>query len=161
MESNISDVIKSEGKIQAFIEYLDGKTETIRFSNAILRSGRQALAASLANEFGSDYNYFITRMLFGDGGTTGGGVPKFITEDRTGLFGTTQVNKPVISTIDPNNLTTAIFTSVVTYNDGNGVTLNEMALQMNNGAIYSMATHGGVAKTSQMQITWTWEISLL
>jgi hypothetical protein len=100
-------------------------------------------------------------MLFGDGGTSGDGQPKFVDSSRSGLFGTTQVNKPITSTIDPINATQVVFTSVVSYSEGNGFVLNEMALQMNTGDLYSMATFGGITKTSQIQLTWNWRLSII
>lgn len=156
----IKDEIKTRGDVEGIIEYKDGRKETKCFHNAILRKGREALASSLANEFGSEFNFFINRMLFGDGGTVTG-TPKFVEDSRNGLFGVTQVIKPILSTIDVNNPTQVVFTSVVAFSEGNGFTLNEIALQMNDGDLYSMATFAGIAKTSQMQITWNWRLSFI
>ena len=159
----MKDTIKLKGDIELIVDWKDNckEQENICFSNTILLKGRQAIAASLGNEFGNDYNFFITRMLFGDGGTSGDGQPKFVGAQRTGLFGTTQVNKPIISTIDPTNATQVIFTSVISFSEGNGFVLNEMALQMNSGDLYSMATFGGITKTSLMQLTWNWRLSII
>lgn len=148
------------GDVQMVIEYADGHGECVEFRNAILKLGREALALSLANRIGSDFDFFISRMLFGDGGSIGG-VPKMVQPDRNGLFGTTRVSKPVVSNIDANNGAQVIFTSVVGFNEGNGFNLNEMALQMQNGNLYSMATFPGISKTQQMQLTFNWRISFL
>ena len=154
------DVIETRGDVEMIVEYDDGRKETTCFRNTILRKGREAIAASLANEFGSEFNFFINRMLFGDGGTVTG-TPKFVEDSRNGLFGVAQVIKPVLSTIDVNNPTQVVFTSVVSFSEGNGFTLNEIALQMNDGDLYSMATFAGIAKTSMMQITFNWRISMI
>lgn len=156
----IVEQIEPRGDVEAIIDYLDGRREYISFRNTILRKGREALAASLANEIGDSYNYYINRMLFGDGGTSGG-VPKFVNTERNGLFGTTRANKAVISSVDPEVRSQVIFTSVVSFTEANGHALNEMALQMNNGDLYSMVTFPDLNKTEQMQITWNWRLSFV
>ena len=71
------------------------------------------------------------------------------------------MSKPVVANIDVNNESQVIFTSVVAFSEGNGFNLNEMALQMQNGDLYSMATFPGISKTQQMQLTFNWRISFL
>lgn len=145
-----------------------GSLEVVEFRNTILKSGREALALSLANRIGGDFDFFVSRMLFGDGGSVGGS-PKAVQADRTALFGTTRVSKPVVANIDPNDGTQVIFTSVVSYDEGNGFDINEMALQLhgsvssggNAPSLYSMATFPGVSKTSLMQLTFNWRISFI
>jgi hypothetical protein len=99
-------------------------------------------------------------MLFGDGGTSGG-VPKYVDTSRNGLFGITRALKPVIVTIDPTLPSQVVFTSVLDYEEANGFQINEMALQMNNGDLYSMSTFADLNKTSSMQITWNWKLSFV
>jgi hypothetical protein len=99
-------------------------------------------------------------MLFGDGGTSGGTL-KYVDTQRTGLFGITRASKPVISQIDPNIPSQVVFTSVLTFDDANGYALNEMALQMSNGDLYSMVTFADLNKTSSMQITFNWRLSFV
>jgi hypothetical protein len=53
------------------------------------------------------------------------------------------------------------FTSVIAFDDANGHNLNEMALRMYNGDLYSMATFPDLGKTSNMQITCNWRITML
>jgi phage-related tail fiber protein len=154
------DLFTCKGTIKGTIEYKNGEKETINFSNAILRTGRAALALALSNRIGNDFDFFISKMIFGDGGTNGG-VPKQVGDERNGLFGSARVVRPVISNIDPNNETQVIFTSVIPFDEGNGFELNEMALQLNNGDLYSMATFPGISKTSEMQITWNWRLSFI
>lgn len=154
------DSIQPKGTVEIIIEHENGKVETIKIKNAVLKKGREAIANSLAGNFGSSYQYNITQMLFGDGGTSGG-VPKFVNVNRNGLFGITRASKGVIASIDPNIDSNVIFTAVLTKNDANGFALNEMALQMANGDVYSMATFPDLNKTSSMQITWNWRIAVL
>lgn len=158
---NLEDSTKLKGEIEMLIHDIEGNLIEKRcFQNAVVKKGRSALASALANKIGSSFNFFISRMIWGDGGTQEG-IPKFVSGDRNGLFGITRVSKPVITTIDPEAPYRAVFTSVVAFGDGNGYTLNEMALKMENGDLYSMATFGGVAKTSSMQITYKWSLSFL
>ena len=159
-ELEISSPIKVKGHVFVTIDYDDGRQEKFDFPNTILRKGREALASSLANSIGSSYNFYISRMLFGDGGTVSGSV-KFVNTERNGLFGITRANKPVISTVDPDIPSQVIFTSVITKSEANGSVLNEMALQMNDGDLYSMVTFPDLTKTDQMQITWNWRLSFV
>ena len=148
------------GEVEVIIEYNDGRKEERLIHNTVLRKGREALAASLANEIGDAYDFYISNMLFGDGGTNGG-VPKSVNSERNGLFGITRSTKSIISTIDPNIPSQVVFTSVLGFDDANGYTINEMALQMNSGDFYSMATFADLGKTSSMQITWNWRLSFV
>jgi hypothetical protein len=152
--------IKPQGFVEAIIEYQNGDKRTIEFKNAVLNKGRESLAACLANEVDSVFSYYVNRMVFGDGGTSGG-VTKFVNTNRNGLFGTTQASKPVISAIDPNIPSQVVFTSVISYSEANGTVLNEMALQMANGDFYSMVTFPDLNKTPQMQLTFNWRLSFV
>lgn len=156
----ITDGLKPCGHVQAIIDYESGDRKIIEFPNTVLTKGREALAASLANEFTGTYNYFINRMVFGDGGTAAGAT-KYVASSRNGLFGLTQASKPVIATVDPNIPSQVIFTSVVSFSEANGAVLNEMALQMASGDFYSMVTFPDLSKTAQMQITWNWRLSFV
>ena len=99
-------------------------------------------------------------MLFGNGGEIGG-VPRSINANQNGLYGVTVASKQVNSLINPSNLSQGVFTAVLTFNDGNGYTINEIALQMASGDLYSLSTFNGIAKTNQMQITFNWNINIL
>ncbi len=155
----IEDTTQCNGDIEITIEWEDGRMEHHTFRNTVLREGRKALAASLANSYGDNYDFFISRMAFGAGGVSGG-VPKYVTEERTGLFSSV-IEKGVIANIDPNDLSQVVFTSVLSRDDANGFTINELALKMNTGLLYSMSTFGGFSKTAQMQVTFTWRNSFL
>jgi hypothetical protein len=158
---NCSDNIKAMGSIDGIIEYNNGKTLKISCPNTVLILGRNALVNTLINNTGEYPNLFINRMVFGDGGVDGTGTPKLVTTNRTGLFGTVRATKPVVSTANPDNSTQAIFTSVLTYDDGNGYSLSEMALVLNNSDYYSMVTFPPITKSSSMQITWNWSLSFI
>jgi len=157
---NRHEAMKVIGTVERIIEYSDGRKEISEIKNTILRKGREALSNSLANSIGSTYEFYINRMLFGDGGTSGGTL-KYVDTQRTGLFGITRASKPVISNVDPNIPSQVIFTSVLTFDDANGYSLNEMALQMANGDLYSMVTFADLSKTSLMQITFNWRLSFV
>jgi hypothetical protein len=152
--------IKIKGDVQAIIEYDSGEVRILEFPNTILINGKNAVASCLANQIGDSFNFYISRMIFGDGGTSGGST-KFVNANRNGLFGVTRVSKPVISTIDPNISSQVIFTSVITKEEGNGYPLNEMALKMANDDLYSMVTFPDLNKTNSMQIVFNWRISFV
>lgn len=149
-----------KGTVEVIIEHQNGFQEKKLFNNTILTTGKMALANSLANIVDDVYEYYVNRMIFGTNGTSGD-VEKFVAVSRVGLFGVTRVQKPVISQIDPDNQTQVIFTSVLTFEDGNGHDLSEMALVMANGDLYSMVTFPKLHKTNQMQITFNWRISIV
>ena len=156
----IQESIKTHGFVTAQIDYKDGRKENIAFKNTILRKGREALAKSLANDLDDTYQFYVNRMLFGDGGTAGG-IVKYVDSQRNGLFGITRASKSIIAQVDPNIPSQVVFTAVLSFNDANGYALNEMALQMSNGDLYSMVTFLDLNKTDQMQITWNWRISFV
>jgi hypothetical protein len=157
----IEDYITCKGIVTMTVQDLDGNI--IRkevFNNAVLRTGREAIAASLANKYGVSFENYISNMIFGDGGQDGEQL-KYVNSSRTGLFGVTRASKNVVSVIDSVNKFQVTYTAILSYEDGNGYTLNEMALQLENGDLFSMATFGGIDKTSAMQITWQWAVSFL
>lgn len=154
------DKVKAIGEVEVYIEYATGEKEKLKFSNAVLTKGREALSACLANQIDTTFNFYINRMLFGNGGTAGG-TTKYVASSRNGLFGVTQASKPVIASVDPNIPSQVVFTSVLTFSEANGSVLNEMALQMANGDLYSMATFPDLTKTSQMQIVWNWRLDFV
>lgn len=156
----INDQIKVKGDVERIIEWRDGRQEVIDMSNTILLTGRQALAKCLANSIGGAFEFFVSRMIFGDGGTVEG-VKKYVSANRDGLFGTTRLSKPAIATLNASVTTQVIFTSIIKFDEVVGVTLNEMALQMANGELYSMITFPDLNKTEDMQITYNWRIAMV
>jgi hypothetical protein len=152
--------IKPYGEAHITITYEDGREEMMVVKNAVVRKAKEALVLGLVNQIGDSWNFYIEKMLFGTNGTVGG-VPKVIEDSRNGLFGTTLLSKSVSSQVNPTVSTQAIFVTVISFSEGNGNIINEMALKMKNGDIYSMITLPGIAKTSAMQLTLSWRISLV
>jgi len=152
--------VKSRGDVEIVVDYADGRRETHDIHNTILQTGKVALAKVLTNDVEDPFDFYIESMTFGTNGATGG-TPKYVDESRSGLFGTTLLTKNVISSRDDAAPTTAILTSVIAYDEGNGSTLNEMALRMKNADLYSMITFPDLNKTSVMQLTINWRISFL
>jgi hypothetical protein len=148
------------GFIEIIVEYKDkSQSKNHYFQNIVLNKGREALTAMLVNEPGS-INTYVENMLFGDGGMDRElQKKKVVSSDRNSLFGITRAKKSVISQIDPLAPTQAIFTAVLSFEDANDITLNEMALQLNTENLFSMATFPDLGKTDQMQITFNWRIS--
>ena len=152
--------VAGRGDVFITIDYKDNHRERCHLRNTLLRKGKVALAKSLSNDVSEVYDYYINRMLFGTNGVSSD-TPKYVDESRSGLFGSTILAKNVISSVDTSAPTTAIFTSVITHDEANGEELSEMALEMKNGELYSMLTFPVLTKTSQMQLTINWRITLL
>lgn len=154
----MEDSLTPSGVVHIKIEWDDGRVEYREVRNRILFGGRASLAKAMANEFGLSFNYFITGITFGSGGTVGG-APRYVDDTRSGLFGPTVITKPVIASINPDLITQVTFTSVLAFDEAVGSIINEMALQMANGNYFSMTTFGDITKTSSQQITYNWRIS--
>lgn len=154
------DVVKTKGEIEITIDYRNGSQDKVFIHNTVLAAGRNALASSLANDYGSSYPFFIDTMTFGTGGVDGDNNPKFVDASRSSLYNSI-LEKPASSIVDPNNTNEVVFTSVLAFGDAVGEELSEMALQMSNGDLYSMATMPMISKTIDMQLTWTWRITFI
>jgi hypothetical protein len=152
--------IECEGFYEIIIEDSSDDKKVIKRKNTVLRTGRLALVKVITGETGTYPSLFITRIVFGTNGTSGG-QPKFVDANRTGLFGPVVLDKTVFASIDTTNPSQAIFSTIVTYSDAVGSTLNEMALVLNDGSYYSMATFGDIVKTNTMQITFNWRINYI
>lgn len=156
--NEINDIIRPIGTVERIVEYLDGtKEESVFIPNTVLRRGKAALAKCLANDLGGNFTFYIDKMVFGTGGTSGG-TPRFVNTDRNALFSGVPVSsKNVISTVDG---TQVILTSVLTFSDPVAV-LNEMALVMYNEDFYSMITFPDFTKTESMQVTFNWRLNFI
>jgi hypothetical protein len=150
--------IASHGKIFCTVVNKDGTFSKMAVRNKVVLSGRAALAKSLANQIGGDFNFYIARVLFGASGTVGG-VPRYVNDGQDGLFGPVTLTKPVIASIDPLTPSQVTFTTTVAFAELIGQPINEMALEMANGDIFSMATFGDINKTSTMQLIWNWRLN--
>ena len=155
-----SSDIESQGFVDITVEDNSGNKKSWTVKNTVLRLGRIALAKTITNELGDYTNFYVMRMIFGTGGTESGQV-KLVNTSRTGLYCATVAEKSVISNIDTTNPTQAIFTTVLSYADANGYAINEMALVLNNGDLYSMTTFADLNKTDQIQITFNWRINYI
>jgi len=165
-----NSALSTIGDVDMVINYKNGDIFKKNFKNTVLKTGREALVKSLtrnldncttdSGKITSSFEYYIKSMIFGDGGESES-VPLYVDANRNGLYGITRATKPVISQINPSNTTQGIFTSVLTYTDANGYSLNEMALVMGTGNLYSMITFGAIKKTDQMQITWNWNLNFI
>jgi hypothetical protein len=132
----------------------------MEIKNAVVRTAKEAHVLGLVNNIGDSWEFYVDKMIFGTNGTLGG-VPKVVEDSRNWLFGTTLLSKTVSAVVNPSVSTQAIFTTVITFSEGNGSTINEMALQMKNGDLYSMITLAGIAKTSSVQLTLNWRLSII
>lgn len=150
--------ILSQGKIFLKIINQDGSVATMAVRNKVLLSGKAGLARSLANQYNGEFPFYIARVLFGDNGTVGG-APRFVEDSRDGLFGLVNLTKPVIASIDPDLTHQVTFTTTITFDELVGQVINEMALEMANGDLFSMATFGDITKTSTMQLIWNWRLT--
>lgn len=156
----INEAIQAKGDVEMILSFKDGRTDILDMKNTVLLTGRRALAKCLANQIGDKFQFNITRMIFGDGGTQNG-VKKFVNAGREGLFGITRVSKPALSNLDTSIPAQVIFTSVIRFDEAIGVTLNEMALQMANGELYSMITFPDLNKTEDLQLTFNWRLNFV
>lgn len=160
MSESISEVIQQRGDVDVTLDYTDGKQEKFTIRNAILSTAKQAQANALCNNIGESFEFYISNMIFGTNGTLSG-APKVVDASRNGLFGSTLVSKLVTSTVNPQVLNQAIFTAVIGFDEGNGNIINELALMMKTGDLYSMVTFGGISKDSTIQITFNWRLSFI
>lgn len=155
----ISDDLKMKGHVYGEIIHSSGKKEYIDFPNTIVQTGRNAVAAMLANQIGSSFNLYVSSWIFG-GSAVINGSSRYIPSSQNGLFGLTIATKPVIASVDPNISSQVIFTCTLGLNDAIG-DINEMALVLATGDLYSMTTFGTLNKTNSMTITWSWRVSML
>jgi hypothetical protein len=160
MSIEIDHDVTVRGDIEMIVEYDTGIKKFTEMRNTILTIGRWSIAKMLANEVGDTFQYYVNRMIFGTNGTQNT-VPKYVDAGRTALFGMTALSKPVIAAIDDGSSTTAVFTSVISFAEANDLTLNEMALQMASGDLYSMRSFPDLNKSSNMQVTFNWRINFV
>lgn len=156
----LNECVKIRGDVDVTIDHSDGRQDKFTVQNAILVNAKNSHANALCNDIGQTFQYYISNMIFGTNGTLSG-APKSVDANRTGLFGSTLVNKAVMSTVNPQMLNQAIFTAVIGFDEGNGNIINEMALVMKNGDLYSMVTLGGISKDSTIQITFNWRLTFV
>lgn len=160
MSEELNTSVRQYGEVEIIIDHINGNQKSFTVKNAILTNAKNANASALCNEIGQTFQFYVSNMIFGTNGTLGG-APKVVDAARTGLFGSTLVNKQVMAIVNPQALNQAIFTAVIGFDEGNGSIINEMALVMKNESLYSMVTLGGISKDSSIQITFNWKVSFL
>lgn len=156
----ISQDIHSIGKVFLTINNEDGSSANIAVNNKVLLTGQNALAKMLANDYDGTFSFYIARVLFGNSGTVGG-APLLVDGSRTALFGAVTLAKPVIASIDPNYQNQVTFTTTVAFSELIGQVINEMALEMANGDLFSLVTFGDITKSSSMELIFNWKISFV
>lgn len=147
--------VKILGNINLEIEYSDGKKENLKFKNSPLRQGKSALAQFVCSK--DSERIWITDMIFGDGGVEKND-KKTVNPNRNTLFGVARVVKPVVCQLDPEDPTKVIVSTILEKDEGNDYVINEMALKLNTGDLFSMATFYNLNKNEQMKLKWTWEL---
>ena len=150
--------ILTSGHIISKIRHLNGSVESFAFSNTILNSAKARMASFLIHE--NPKPMYITNMLFGDGAFEAG-QNKEVNVAQTSLFGIVRANKEVVRQVDPEIPTQLIFSVTLEHEDANGFTLNEMALQMNDGELFSISTFQNLTKTDQMALDWIWIVNFI
>lgn len=148
------------GTINIVVSDENGVIEKRFIKNTVLQGGAASQASGLAGDVGNSFQYYIANMNFGTNGVSGS-VPNFVDSSRSGLFGPVLISKPVIAVIDQTQPAMVTFTSILSFSDAVGATINELALVMQNGTYYSMATMANLTKTSSMQISFHWTIAFL
>ena len=123
------ETVQPKGQIEISIQYKNGTTNNLLVKNTVLQLGREALAASLAHDFGTSYEYYIDTMLFGTGGVDGD-APKYIDATRIALY-SQELEKPISALISPLRPHEAVFSSVLTFDDP-AIAISEMGLRMAN-----------------------------
>lgn len=154
----MQDKISIRGYIIGKIRYLDGSVESFEFPNTVLNSAKARMADFLINE--NPKPIHITNILFGDGGFEGD-QRKEVNPTQTSLFGIVRASKKVVRQVDPEIPTQLIFSVTLEHEDANGHTLNEMALQMNDGELFSISTIQNLTKTDQMALDWLWVVNFI
>lgn len=157
---NGNESLKIRGDLQILIDQPDKPRDIIEVPNTILIGGKSAVAKSLGYDIGGSFQFYVDRMLFGDGGEESG-VPRDVSASRTSLFGETRANISVVASSSPDFENQVIFTAVLTTSHANGYDLNEAALQMANGSLFSLVTFGGISKTSLMTLTFNWTLTVV
>jgi len=154
----MQDKILVRGHIIGKIRYLNGSVEHFDFPNTVLNCAKVRMADFLINE--SPKPIHITHVLFGDGAFEAG-EKKEPSPTRTSLFGIVRANKKVVRQVDPEIPTQLIFSITLENEDANGHVLNEMALQMNDGELFSISTFPNLTKTDDFAVDWLWIVNFV
>jgi len=152
------DYIETIGQINLIIKQND-QINHLHYKNQLLNSGRRFLLSHLMPR-PSSTPIFLKNILFGDGGTVDGKVRQVVPEMEQ-LFGVTRMKKEAVVQVNPEISTQLLLTVVVSESEGNDFTLNEMALELSDGTLFSLATFPDFNKTDKMELTWLWSIFMV
>lgn len=120
------------------------------FNNKVLKAGKKSLVQAVSGQTPP----LITHMIFGNGGYSQGQLST-VTEDRNELFGVAQANKKVIGQVDD---TQSMYVAALEKDECNDSPINEIALQMSTGDLFSLATFPDLVKNNEMKITFKWKL---
>jgi hypothetical protein len=151
----VKDYIKTIGQISLIIKQ-GGQKSQFSFQNQLLNGGRRFLISNLLQR-PSSTSIFLKNMLFGDGGAVNDDVKPVVPEMEQ-MFGVTRMKKEAVVQINPEIPTQLLLTVIVPENEGNDFALNEMALELSDGTLFSLATFPSFNKTDQMELTWLWSV---
>lgn len=146
---------KATGDVQIIVKTKNQPTIIINHHNKILRGAKVMATDALLNDFGDAFLGYVNAVIIGTNGVESGS-PKVVDETRTGLFGTTLLTKPVIASRD--ETTRGVFTFSIGFDEGNGEDINEMALVMADGTLYSMTCFGSISKDDSKSIVCNWYV---
>ena len=151
--------IYPKGYIDIIVENMEsGKIIHRERQNTVLLTGRSALARGLANEFTGTFEFYVNSMVFGTSGEDAN-VPRKVDPGRESLYSSSEAAEVSVtkdwSADYPDRST---FTGKLLTTHAVGLTLNEAALKLANGDLFSMVTFGGLSKTNQLQFTLNWTI---
>ena len=136
------------------------RSESKHFKNCVINLGKYSIVKGLTNEYGGAFELYVSSMLFGTNGAVGG-TPRVVEGIQTGMFGPAVISKPVVARPNDTLPNQAVFTAVLLKTDAVGEVLNEMALQLQDGTVFSVATFGDITKSNTMQMTWNWRITFI
>jgi len=154
----MQDKILVRGHIIRKIRYLDGSVESFEFPNTLLNSAKVRMADFLINE--NPKPIYITHILFGDG-VFEAGQKKEPNPTQTSLLGIVRASKKVVKQVDPEIPTQLVFSVTLENEDANGHVLNEMALQMNDGELFSISTFPNLTKAEDFAVDWLWVVDFI
>lgn len=97
----------------------------------------------------------VTHIAFGDGGVTGGGVPKTPSELQEALFH--EVKRYTPTSVEIVNETTVRYVVVIPESDLGGVAINEMALVDSSGGLCAIKTFRNKEKDENVKFTFQFD----
>lgn len=153
------ETINTEGIVEFVITNEEtGEIVLKEKKNTVLTIGKSILARTLANDLTS--LVYVSHMVFGQGGESGN-IPRVVDPGRSSLFNSiTGTQVAVASGWSSDYPTRVTFSASLGSSIANGYVINEAALQLSNGDLFSMITFGGLTKTSSLSFTLNWTIIL-